>query len=324
MRRFREALKSGGEMAGIEFGDPIKPYAAVWLHATGFNAMTYQSMLAPLGLRARVAALDMRGHGRSSLPAKGLSSWKKYRDDVIAFLEEEAPQGVVLGGHSMGGCVALLVAGKRPDLVKGLVLADPVILSRRTYFWNHVFPPMNWLIARNGMAARARKRRAEFSSFREALDTYSDRATFKSWREPFLADYLLDGLDRADGGRADDDVQRWALTCTPKWEAKTFSAQRNTPWAALRKVRKKKIPIVVLRPTRDSVISDKVRAEIIKQNPSLMMRAVRGTSHFLPMEAPYEVRDQLSAFIARLVERFTLEEDGPVSRGLGTRKRRAG
>jgi hypothetical protein len=55
-----------------------------------------------------------------------------------------------------------------------------------------------------------------------------------------------------------------------------------------------------------------------------MMRGIRGTSHFLPMEAPYEIRDQLSAFIARLVERYTLEEDGPVSRGLGTRRRRTG
>jgi pimeloyl-ACP methyl ester carboxylesterase len=310
MRRFREDMKSGGQMAGIEFGDPIKPYAAVWLHATGFNAMTYQSMLAPLGLRARVAALDLRGHGRSTLPSKGgLTSWARYRDDVIEFLENEAPQGVVLGGHSMGGCVALMVAGKRPDLVKGLVLADPVILSRRTYFWNHVFPPVNWLLSRNGMAARARKRRAEFSSFREALDGYAGKATFKSWREPFPADA---------------EKQSWKLLCTPKWEAKTFGAQRNTPWSALRKVRKKKIPIVILRPSRDSVISDKVRAEIIQQNPSLMMRGIRGTSHFLPMEAPYEVRDQLSAFIARLVERLTLEEDGPVSRNLRQRRRRAG
>ncbi|MDP3460745.1 MAG: alpha/beta fold hydrolase, partial [Hyphomonas sp.] len=153
MRRFREDMKSGGQMAGLEFGDPIKPFAAVWLHATGFNAMTYQSMLAPLGLRARIAALDLRGHGRSTMPTKGgLASWNKYRDDVIEFLENEAPQGVVLGGHSMGGCVALLVAGKRPDLVKGLVLADPVIMSRKTYFWNHVFPPVNWLIRRNHMA----------------------------------------------------------------------------------------------------------------------------------------------------------------------------
>lgn len=325
MRRFREPLKSGGEMAGIEFGDPIKPYAAVWLHATGFNAMTYQSMLAPLGLRARVAALDLRGHGRSTLPAKGsLASWNKYRDDVIAFLDEEAPHGVVLGGHSMGGCVALLVAGKRPDLVKGLVLADPVILSRKTYFWNHVFPPVNWLTSRNNMAARAKKRRAEFSSFIEALDSYSSKPAFKSWREPFLADYLLDGLDRADHGHADAEKQSWKLLCTPKWEAKTFGAHRHRPWAALRKVRKKKIPIVILRPNRDSVISGKVRAQIIQQNPSLMMRGIRGTSHFLPMEAPYEIRDQLSAFIARLVERLTLEEDAPVSRSLGQRRRRAG
>ena len=130
MRRFTYEAKAGGEMAGIEFGDPIKPFSAVWLHATGFNGMTYQSLLAPLGLRQRVAALDMRGHGRSTLQAKPgrMKSWKRHRDDVIEWLEKEAPQGVILGGHSMGGCVALLVAGKRPDLVKGLVLADPVIM----------------------------------------------------------------------------------------------------------------------------------------------------------------------------------------------------
>ncbi|MFN7055561.1 alpha/beta fold hydrolase, partial [Hyphomonas sp.] len=230
MRRFREEMSSGGEMAGIEFGDPVKPFAAIWLHATGFNAMTYQSMLAPLGLRARVGALDLRGHGRTTMPKKGgMASWNRYRDDVIEFLEKEAPQGVVLCGHSMGGCVALLVAGKRPDLVKGLVLADPVILSRTAYFWNHVFPPVSWLFMRNKMAARARKRRSVFDSFRAALDSYTGRGAFQSWREPFLADYLLDGLDRVDNGPPDAEEQRWGLTCAPKWEAKTFRAQRNAP-----------------------------------------------------------------------------------------------
>ena len=87
--------------------------------------------------------------------------------------------------------------------------------------------------------------------------------------------------------------------------------------------RKHKIPIIVLRPNRSSVISPKVRAQIILMNQALMMKGVRGTSHFLPMEAPYEVRDALSAFIARLVERFTLEEDSDVSRSLSIRRRRA-
>ena len=88
-------------------------------------------------------------------------------------------------------------------------------------------------------------------------------------------------------------------------------------------MRKHKIPIVILRPNRNSVISPKVRAQIILMNQALMMKGVRGTSHFLPMEAPYEVRDALSAFIARLVERFTLEEDADVARSLTGRRRRA-
>ena len=233
MRRIRRELKSGGEIAGIEFGDPIKPYAAVWLHATGFNAMTYQSLLAPLGLRARVAALDMRGHGRSTLPAKprSLASWNRFRDDVIEWLDKEAPQGVVLGGHSMGGCVALLVAGKRPDLVKGLVLVDPVILPRKVYFWNHVFPPVSMLIARNNMAKQARKRKPVFKSFRDALDSYTGRGAFSSWREPFLADYLLDGIDRVDQQSPDSPEQTWRLLCEPKFEAATFAAQTQPAMA---------------------------------------------------------------------------------------------
>ena len=325
MRRFLFPSKTGGELAGIEFGDPIKPYAAVWLHATGFNAMTYQSMLAPLGLRQRVAALDSRGHGLTSLAAKPgrLKSWKRYRDDVIEFLEKEAPQGVVLGGHSMGGCVALLVAGKRPDLVKGLVLADPVILQKQLYFWNHVFPPLSWIVSKGGssLARGAKKRRPEFPSFREALENYSKRRAFASWRDPFLADYLLDGLVRVDTNPTDSPDQTWRLSCEPAWEAATFRAQRNQPWGALKKVRKHKIPMTILRPTRDSVISDKVRAQLILTYPAMMMKAVRGTTHFLPMEAPYEVRDAMSAYIARLVERFTMEEDARVERSLKTRRR---
>lgn len=324
MRRTRKDMKGGGVMAGLEFGDPVKPLAALWLHATGFNAMTYQSLLAPLGLRARVAALDMRGHGRTTIPAKPsrLKSWNRMRDDVIEWLEAEAPHGVVLGGHSMGGCVALLVAAKRPDLVRGLVLADPVILKKSVYFWNHVLPPIRTLIIRNPLAKMARRRRAQFGSFEEALQSYNGRGAFKTWREPFLADYLLDGLDRVDNHSSESEQQTWQLLCDPSYEAATFNAQRNAPWSAMKKVRKQKVPIVILRPNRDSVISGEVRAQLIQLNPSMVMRPVRGATHFLPMEAPYEVRDQLSAFIARLVEGFTLEEDAQLARGLRSGGRR--
>lgn len=318
MRRFRHELGEG-EIAGVEFGDPVQPFAALWLHATGFNAMTYQSILAPLGLRARVAALDMRGHGRTTLPAdpKKMHSWARYRDDVIEWLDRYAPGGLVLGGHSMGGTVSLMVAGKRPDLVKGLVLIDPVILSPRQYFWMHAFPPIGWGIrAGNSLARQARKRRSEFASVADARERYSGRGAFKSWRAPFLDDYLLDGLERTDHGPADSAEQTWSLLCAPRWEAVTFGAQRNRPWSALAKVRRKKIPITILRAETGSVMTDKVVEKLVRKVPALILKRKRGSSHFLPMEAPYDVRDALSSYLSRLFEGFTMAEEGPVRRTL--------
>ena len=171
----RQTETPDGVMTSIDFGDPSQEMAALWLHATGFNAMTYRSLLAPLGERHRVTALDMRGHGRSGLPAdpKSIKSWHVHRDDVIAFLEAEATRPVVLGGHSMGGCVSLLVAGKRPDLVAGLVLVDPVVMSPRFYFWAHVLP---FLPRSNQMARRAKKRRPEFDSPEAAIEAYRGKA----------------------------------------------------------------------------------------------------------------------------------------------------
>ncbi len=334
IRRFRHKVLDG-EMAGIEFGDPVQPLSAIWLHATGFNAMTYQSILAPLGQRTRVAAIDMRGHGLTTLPAQPakLKSWKRYRDDVIAWLTQQLPmetrggetrrRAIVLGGHSMGGCVALLVAAERPDLVKGLVLADPVILSPRVYRTSHLVPFLP-AITGNGsaMVRQAKRRRPSFPSPEEALAKYTGKGAFASWREPFLEDYLLDGLVRADAGTdRDDSHQVWNLTCAPAWEAATFAAQRNRPWGALRAVGARRTPLMILRAETGSVMSDASVRRLQKVYPSAAVRTCRGTSHFLPMEAPYTIRDTLSDYISRLVEGFSAGEEGSIRRTLSTGER---
>ena len=315
MRRFTFETPEG-DMAALEFGDPAKKLAALWLHATGFNAMTYQSILAPLGLRTKVQALDLRGHGRTALPAKPgrLKSWKRYRNDVIAFLDRESPtKPVVLGGHSMGGAVALMVAGARPEKVAGLVLVDPVILAPRYYMAMHLSP-----FRRGGtqMAKQARRRNNKFDSREHIQYKYKGRGAFKTWRDPFLEDYILDAFDRTDGNDPDSDKQIWQLLCDPKWEAATFMAQRNRPWGALAKVRKHRIPITILRPDRDSVMTDQVAARMVRKCPHLVLKERVNTTHFLPMEAPYDVRDQLSAYISSLIEGLAEDEVGPMKRSL--------
>ncbi|MEM7663113.1 MAG: alpha/beta hydrolase [Pseudomonadota bacterium] len=306
-----------GEIAAMEFGDPAADLSCLFLHATGFNAMTYQSILAPLGLRARVAALDIRGHGKTTLPAsRRLASWHKLRDDVIDWLEHYAPGGVVLGGHSMGGCVALLVAGKRPDLVRGLVLADPVILSPRIYRNLHLIPFVRLTMTRSRMSRNARRRRPSFPSVDAAKESYASKETFKSWREPFLDDYLLDGLERTDDGSLQSANQVWSLACSPQFEAAIFAAQRNRPWGALKKVKKYGIPLTVLRSERDSVMSNACSQRIVERYPAAIVKTIRGTSHFLPMEAPYALREELSGYLSRLFEGFSAETEGPIRRSL--------
>jgi len=295
MRRFRVNMKDG-ETAGIAFGDPVRPVEVMFLHATGFNAITYQSLLEPLGGQAHVAAVDLRGHGRSKLPAQPgrMRSWNKFRDDVIHVLEQTSPKGVVLGGHSMGATVALLVAGKRPDLVKGLVLVDPVLLPRPAYTWFNI-PLLNLLTRRNALSKRALKRRRAFTSPAEAADQLRGRGAFKTWRAPFLDDYVIDGVLRQDNGG-------YSLACTPEWEASVYNAHRYRPWAAFSKLRKKRIPIIVLQAERESTSGNDTDTRVHNIRPDAAVTRVPGTTHFIPMERPYVVRDAL-----RLLFEATLE-----------------
>jgi pimeloyl-ACP methyl ester carboxylesterase len=72
----------------------------------------------------RVIAVDLRGHGRSSVPADGFES-KVFAADIAALLEQLACGPVVAVGHSLGGVVVSALAIEHPHLVRALVCIDP-------------------------------------------------------------------------------------------------------------------------------------------------------------------------------------------------------
>ena len=59
----------GGEMAVLDFGDPARPVDLVFAHANGFCASAYIQLLEPLAATFEIIAPDLRGHGRTRLPA---------------------------------------------------------------------------------------------------------------------------------------------------------------------------------------------------------------------------------------------------------------
>ena len=276
-------------MAGLRFGDqngPPRP-ALIFLHATGFNARTYRTLLAPLGASAQILAVDLRGHGRTSLPlpTRAYTSWEVHAADVLDLLDAHVPGPVILAGHSMGAIVALLAAARRPQSVRALCLIEPVLLAPIYYLLGKV-PGADYVRRRFGPMRQAAKRRAQFASLEEAHARLTGRGVFAAFTPHMLGDYLGDGLRPAGVG-----VE---LACSPSFEAATFAAQGHAPFAALASVR---CPIRALRAAHGSTFLQRAADIAAARWPDLRVETLAGTSHMLPMEQPERVRTVLAEML---------------------------
>lgn len=283
-RRLSIPLK-GGEMAALAWGDPARPVDVIFVHANGFSARTYAGVLSALGGRLHVTAVDLRGHGRSTLPAPPhwRSGWGDFRDDLCALLDALDGPPLVMAGHSMGGTSALLAAARRPARVRSLVLFDPVIMPRPAALYAQSPWASGALWRRTPIVQGALRRRAVFESREQALAAYRGRGAFRTWPEETLADYVADGFR----GRPDGKVE---LACAPAWEASNFAAQGADPWRAVRHVQ---APLRILRAEQGSTCRS--GEAFARRARSATVEIVPGTTHFLPMERPELVREALLA-----------------------------
>jgi len=270
----------GGAMAVLDFGPPERPVDIVFSHANGFNGRTYRTILAPLARELRILAVDMRGHGASTLPAviEDREGWPQFRDDLLALLAAEADGPVILAGHSMGGTTSLLAAATEPARVKALALFDPVLFDAARG---------GVVQADNTLADGADRRRAVFPSKADVITAYTGRGAFRSWRPEQLADYVEAGFrDTADG--------QVTLTCTPAWEASNFRNHNYDPWAAFRECR---CPIRILRAETASTARIESMEDELLATGRVGIETIPGTTHFLPMERPELVRETLRALV---------------------------
>jgi pimeloyl-ACP methyl ester carboxylesterase len=105
------------------WGDPADP-PLVLLHGWMDVSASFQFMVDALRGRWHVIAPDWRGFSLSQWAPDGY--WfPEYLADLDALLDLECPGvAVPIVGHSMGGNVANLYAGVRPQRVSALVLAE--------------------------------------------------------------------------------------------------------------------------------------------------------------------------------------------------------
>ena len=278
--RLIELKERGGAMAALDFGDPGRPVDIVFVHANGFNARTYRTILAPLARDLRVLAVDQRGHGRSTLPADtvGRTSWNGLRDDLLALMETLDLRDVVLSGHSMGGTACALAQAEAPQRVRSVVLFDPVVMPSAV----RIEPAQ---LSQSPLVQGALRRRAVFPDRDSAIAAYTGRGAFKTWTAEMLADYVADGFRERDDGQVE-------LSCAPEWEASNFASHAHDTWGAFEQA---KVPIRILRAEEGSTCREDPKLDALVAAGRIQVETVAGTSHFLPMERPDLVQAELRA-----------------------------
>ncbi|CAN5176940.1 alpha/beta hydrolase [soil metagenome] len=280
--RRRMIVLPDGEMSALDFGDASRPVDVVFVHANGFNAMTYRGALQPLGAGLRILAVDQRGHGESRLPADPAThrDWDVFGRDLCALLDTLDGPPVVLSGHSMGGTASILAAAACGARVRGLVLFDPVLLPPQFHLAARLPLIGGQMMRRNPLAQRARARRRVFSGRPEAMASYKGRGAFKKWPDATLADYVAGGFHDIPAGGVE-------LACAPEWEAANYAAQGHDPYRALKRVT---VPVRILKAEHGSTCRLEPRRT---GQTNVSVKIVPGASHFLPMERPDVVRAQL-------------------------------
>lgn len=102
-----------------------EPLPVLFLHSLAGNGGQWALQLDHLRRRRRAVALDFRGHGDSDPAEDGDYSIAGLVADVGAVADELGLRRFVLAGHSLGAAVAIEYAGRHPERVAGLLLADP-------------------------------------------------------------------------------------------------------------------------------------------------------------------------------------------------------
>jgi len=124
---------------GPENGPPL-----VFLHGATLWWKDFEPLFQTLEKSWHIYACDMRGHGKSSR-TPGKYRAVDFYPDIVAFIQSQVREPVILVGHSNGGIFALLTAAHIPELVRAIILLDPATDLRNTLIQS-VPGPGDWIV----------------------------------------------------------------------------------------------------------------------------------------------------------------------------------
>ncbi|WP_410675181.1 alpha/beta fold hydrolase [Amycolatopsis sp. cmx-4-68] len=254
---------------------------AVYVHGLGGSSTNWTDLAALLAPVAAGTAPDLPGFGRSE-PEKGFDFSLPAYAEVVARHIEDVGAPVHLMGNSMGGAIALLVAERRPELVKTLTLISPAVPDRRPDPRRLSDPRMAFAYLPL-VGARVRAQLAALGPRERAAQViklcFADPSRFPESR--------LDELAEEHGARAGF---AWAAPAMARSTFAIFRAWstlgKASLWSAAPRV---KAPTLVVWGRDDRVISVRRAVRTAKALPNARLLVLPRTGHVAQMERPVVV-----------------------------------
>lgn len=253
----------------------------VYVHGLGGSSTNWTDLAAQLAPHATGLAVDLPGFGFSQ-PTEGFGYRLEDHAEALARYLETCEEPVHLVGNSMGGAVALLIAARRPELVRTLTLVSPAMPDRRPDP-RRLSDPRMALAFLPFVGKPVRRRLARLTPEERALQTirlvFADAERFPQQR---ITEQAEEFVARSSYAWSTTAMARSTLEIFRSW---CMPGPRSL-WSAAPRVQ---APTLVVWGSADRVISVRRARRTAEVIPSARLLVLPRTGHVAQMERPVTV-----------------------------------
>lgn len=238
----------------------------VLCHSLFFDHQMFEYQVAALSDRYRVVCYDFRDQGRSARTGLDPVDMDTLTEDAAAFIKQLGLDPCFFGGNSMGGFVALRLAARHPELLRGAVV-----------------------MGSSGEAER------KFEEFKPLVDGVREQGT-----EPFIDAlmYIMFGDDYlADDTRKEERAswREYMLRLGPDIARSADGVIRRN--GVLEELRGCSTPLLVIAGEQDHAYPPELSRNIVAAASNAELSVVSGAGHSVALERHDAVNPVLRRFL---------------------------
>jgi 3-oxoadipate enol-lactonase len=249
----------------------------VFIHGAFGDAHLFEPQWKFFSSRYKVLRYDLRGHGRTGASGLERYTMETYADDLAALLNAAKIDSAIVCGISWGGSIAQTFAIKYPERVKGLVLAGSSVSMSLTLgekLLRYVlFPRAAMMLTLRSMSV---ERFVNFSFWLANLTLGKKWLNEEDHTLQYIRECMLQ-IDRNEYLKIWDAIYHFDLQ----------------PLETIR------CPTLVLTGERDSKMTYRHAAEILRRIPGAESRVLPAAYHAMTLEQPQAFNEVLEEFLYR-------------------------